>query len=50
MSDTRILKIESEEDLGQFVDKSVEAQLSGDDSDVRVEEVDPNMIPSGLLE
>lgn len=40
--DTRLLLVQSDEELGQFLDTSVEAFIGGSDTDVRVSEIDPN--------
>jgi len=47
--DTRFIKIESDSQLGQFLDTSIEQFLSGD-KDVTVTEIDPNVVPEDLME
>ena len=49
VEDTRLLRVEADSPLGQFVEESVERTLEDDGRDVRVTELDPNMVPDRLL-
>lgn len=44
--DKRVLIVESDESLGQFLDVSIEQFLG---VDANVEEIDPNIVPDDLL-
>jgi hypothetical protein len=48
--DTRIVRIESDVSLGQFVEEAVQSQFEEMDGDVRVTELDPNTVPEEILE
>jgi hypothetical protein len=49
VEDSRVLVVHADERLGQFVETSVETALGGEESDVSVEEVDPNVVPEEVL-
>jgi len=50
VEDKRVLLVEADENLGQFVEQQAETSLGGEETNVSVTEVDPNTIPDNLLD
>lgn len=46
----RLLLVESDERLGQFLEESLEDYLCGESNNVSVTEVDPNAVPDDVME
>jgi len=50
VEDTRLLLVESDEELGQFVEEFVEDSLGFEATNVSVEEIDLNTVPDSVIE
>jgi hypothetical protein len=50
VEDTRLLLVESDEELGQFVEEFVEDSLGLEATNVSVEEIDLNTVPNSVIE
>lgn len=50
VEDKRLLLVEANGDLGQFVEQYIEDTLGGEDTDVSVSEIDPNAVPDDVIE
>ncbi len=48
--DTRIVRIDADENLGQFLEQTIESCIGREDTNVSVSEIDPNIVSEDLLE